>query len=101
MAVTRSPRTIILTAAGDTVAGPLCVAHVKLVGTGMTVGQRVVVKDGTSAAGGVRTDHYIQGVNEDAELFESQEDGDGWFHHGIYLDTAPLAGTWTVTVRLK
>lgn len=101
MSVTRTPRTIILTAAGDNVAGPLCVAHIKIVGTGMTAGQRVVLKDGTTAAGGVRTDHYIQAANEDAELFESQEDGDGWFHHGLYVDTVPAAGTWTIIVRLK
>jgi hypothetical protein len=102
MSVTRSSRTIILTAAGDNVVGPLAVASIKFVGTGLTPAQRLLIKHGSTAAGAVRCDHYVIGANEDAEIFHSDsESGDEWWNQGIYLDTVPAAGTWTVIVRLK
>jgi hypothetical protein len=101
MAVTRSSRTIEMTAAGDFVAGPLAVAFMRLTGSGMTVGQSLIVKHGVSAAGAIRARHIVAGANENGEVFEPQGDGDEWWNQGVYLDTVPAAGTWTFTIRLK
>lgn len=101
MSVTRSSRTIEMTAAGDFVAGPLCVAYIRLTGSGMTAGQSLILKHGTTAAGAVRARHTVDAANENGEVYEAQGDGDEWWNQGIYLDTVPAAGTWTLTIRLK
>lgn len=101
MAVTRTSRTIEMTAAGDFVAGPLTVAYMRLTGSGMTAGQSLIVKHGVSAAGAVRARHVVLGANENGEVYEPFGEADETWNQGIYLDTVPAAGAWTLTIRLK
>lgn len=101
MAVTRTSRTIEMTAAGDFVAGPLSVAYMRLTGSGMTAGQSLIVKHGTTAAGAIRARHVVAGANENGEVYEPQCEADDTWNQGIYLDTVPAAGAWTLTIRLK
>jgi len=98
MAVTIGSRAIIMTAAGDTINRPLKCLGVRLVGTTMTTGQRLVIKDRGSASGKVIADHYVQQANEDAMVFEGQREGQ-WMDRP-YLDTVPAAGTWTVIFQI-
>jgi hypothetical protein len=101
MSVTRTSRTIEMTAAGDFVAGPLTVAYMRLTGSGMTAGQSLIVKHGVTSGGAVRARHVVAAANENGEVFEPQGEGDETWNQGIYLDQVPAAGTWTFTIRLK
>lgn len=103
MAVTRSGRTIICTAAGDTVAGVLFISSIRLVGDTMTAGQRLILKDGPtyaapSSAGGIRVEHVVQSANEVADVLFSGGDGEFW--DGLYVDTVPAAGTFKIIIRI-
>jgi hypothetical protein len=98
MAVTRTGRTIIMTAAADALAGIFFVTSIRLVGDTMTAGQRVIMKDGATSAGGIRVEHVVQAANEDADIFFSDGMGEAW--DGLYLDTVPAAGTWKIIIRV-
>ena len=92
MAVTRESRSIVLTELNDAVAYPIFCSAISLVGTGMTIGQRLTITDGES----IVVDHYVGAENESVEFLNC----DQWFG-GLLLAEVPAAGTWTVTVRLK
>lgn len=99
MALTRSGKTIICTAAGDAyTAGPLIISSIRLVGDTMTAGQRLILKDGPTSAGGIRVEHVVQGANEDADVFFPGADGEWW--DGLFVDTVPAAGTFKIIIRI-
>lgn len=99
MAFTRSGRTLLFTAAGDAyTAGPLFITSIRLVGDTMTAGQRLIIKDGGTSAGGIRVEHVVQAANESMDVFFSSGDGEQW--DGLYIDTVPAAGTWKIIVRI-
>jgi len=91
MAVTKTSRSFVLTALNDTVTQPIKVNGIALVGTGMVAGDRLTATDNSNS---VVVDHYVVGVNENAEFqFECR-----WLP-GFKLTAVPANGTWTVIVR--
>ena len=94
MAITRTGKAIVMTAANDAIVGPFDCDSIALDGTGMTVGQRLTITDNL---GNILGDHYVEGVNENAEMLVNAPKWVG----GIKLVAAPAGGSWTVNVRLR
>jgi len=87
MAITRSARILIMTAAADTVNYPVKCSSIRLVGTGATPGARLLIRQRGAASGAILVDHYVQNANEDADVFFSGGDGE-WIDRP-YIDTIP------------
>lgn len=98
MGVTIGNRSIIMTASGDLVNRPIRVLQARLVGTGMTPGQRLTVRDRGVVGGKIVIDHYVIAANEDAVVFDAAGEG-AWFDRP-YLDAAPATGTWTLIFQI-
>ncbi len=93
MAVTRTSRSIVMTAAADAVTGPLLCDSIALIGTSMVAGQRLTITD---TDGAKVVDHYVESANENVEFLRVPL----WVR-GLTVSAAPANGTWTVSVRLK
>lgn len=98
MAVTRSGRSIIMTAANDSFAFPVRCRQVRLVGTSMTAGQRLTITEGSGGA--VIADHYVIGANEDQVIWESGGDCGSWIRKP-FISAAPAAGTYTIEFQIE
>lgn len=91
MAVTANRRGFVATAVNDAVTGLHHVISIQLAGTGMTVGQRLTIKD---TSGAIVVDHYVESAEENKEFVVSPR----WIN-GIKLTAVPAAGTWTIAVQ--
>lgn len=96
MAVTYNARSIIMTAANDTVTQAVKVLSIRLIGTGMTPGQRLTLRSRT-VSGPIICDHYVVGANEDQVLFSATECG-AWVDRP-FLAAVPAAGTFTLVIQ--
>lgn len=104
MAVTRTSRSIVMTANADEVNDVLFLKSLQFAGTGLTVAQRITVtnagKDqgplgspGTALGGpSIVADHVIGAVQEHVELLQAGPID----VRGLKITVAP-AGTWTLT----
>jgi hypothetical protein len=90
MAVTQTGRAFTLTALNDEVSGFMKLNSLRLSGTGLTVGNRVTVRDGF---GHIVVDHYIADVNASEESLV-----EGWTGRGLKITAAPT-GTWSIIGR--
>jgi hypothetical protein len=94
MALVRLSRTITMDGIQE-VNEKLFITSIQLIGTGMTIGQRLTLTeavDGTT----VIADHYVEAANENVELLNNEQ----WFD-GIRANVVPAAGTWTILIRYK
>lgn len=85
MAVTQVNHTYVLTAAADAVAQPLKLQSLRWRGTGLTVGQNLIIR--TKSGGELLVDHFVEATTEDVEFLVQSR----WVA-GIYIDTIPAGG---------
>jgi hypothetical protein len=86
MAVTSVNNTHLLTAANDTVAGPMKLRSLRWSVTGGTVGQELIIRD--KSAGAILARHLVEATTEDVEFLVEHT----WLQ-GIFIDTIPAAGS--------
>lgn len=94
MAVTRSGKILKFTANADSYTGRLHFNSIRIEGTGMTPGERLILQDINSSLVG---EHVVQNANESAAVLES---GGEYGCNGLKVAGA-LAGTWSVLVSLR
>ena len=95
MSVTRTGRSIVMTALNDAVTTSLLLDSLALVGTGMTTGQRLTIKDGNGSS--IIADHYVDGTEQDIEFIISSPK---WVP-GLKLTAVPAGGTFSVVARMR
>jgi len=94
MAVTRKGRSIIMTAANDAFQFPIKVKQVRFVGTGLTVGQQLLIKE-VDTNGAVICNHFVLATTEDAVVVDLES----WVRRP-FIDVFPAAGGGQVVFQL-
>ena len=101
MAVTRTGRSVVMTAVNDTIVDPvlgrLKCTSIRLVGTSMAIGERLLIRTKGVSTGDIVVDHYVKGTNEDEELWGVSAEGE--LIDRPYLAVVPTLGTWSVLFR--
>jgi hypothetical protein len=94
MSVTRKSRSIVMTANGDEVTGSLRLHSLAFSGTGLTVGQQLIITESSSES--VVASHYVENTVENVELnFLPRSVG------GLKITAYPAAGTSSVIAILQ
>lgn len=90
MAVTRKGRSIVFTAASDAWPAPVRAHAIRFNGTGLTVGQILVLKEGDTN-GAVIARHIIEAASEDRDIWYASGDNAGWVRNP-FVDAFPASG---------
>lgn len=93
MSVTRKNHSITFTAAADAITDELVFRSLRLVGTGMTAGDILII---TETSGAVLFKAYVEGSNCNIEFIQ----GDPQYMNGIIIDTVPAHGTFLIIARI-
>jgi hypothetical protein len=94
VAVVRKGRSITMSAASDIWNAPIKIKQIRFIGTGLTPGQIITLKE-ADTNGAVIATHPIIAANEDEVIAEM----DSWVRKP-FIDAAPAAGAWSLLFQL-
>lgn len=102
MAIAKQGRSITFTAVNEATKvfeAPLEVVGMTFQGTGLTAGQRLVVRDSaTVGSGNILADYVVMAATDNADLWVGRDKQDV---AAIGIDNNTLGGTWVLTVFVK
>ena len=103
MSVTLSGVFIAMSATGDVITFPpgmpRKVVSMTFQGTGLTAGQRIVVRDsGVAGSGNILSDYQVEATTDNADLWNARQ---SQLARGLAIDAGTVAGTWVLTTTFE
>lgn len=95
MAVTQTDSSWQMTAAADAIAYPLKLQSVRWSGTGLTVGQELIVRE--KSGGKLIVRHLVELTTEDVEFITSSP----YWVGGLYIEAIPATGGGKLNVVVQ
>lgn len=101
MAIARAGKALTFTATNDGLALAVGenVVGVSFEGTGLTLGQRVTLRDSATVGGGTPlADYSVEGTSAYVDLWNGRQKR---YVEGLSLSNTTAAGTWVLTVSFE